>query len=127
MTAVDVLTELSRLGVHLEVAEGNRLRFRPAAAVPSDLVQAMRALKDEMLWLLLAPPVPARIIGTTAVAFVTPVKTQPCFHCSDASGEASGECTCSLCAERQFSPSPRPGRCAACAGTRRLAWVGVVQ
>ena len=44
----EVLSALSRLGAHLEVA-GDKLRFRPKGAVPPELVEVMRQRKAEIL------------------------------------------------------------------------------
>ena len=51
MTANDILSELKRRGVHLEMA-GDKLRVRPRGAVDPDLVEAMRRHKGELLGLL---------------------------------------------------------------------------
>jgi len=48
MNAASLLDELHSLGVTLE-ARGDRLRFRPVKAVPPDLVERLRANKDEVL------------------------------------------------------------------------------
>jgi hypothetical protein len=43
-----LLSELTRRGIHLE-ADGSRLRYYPRSAVTRDLVERMRAHKDELL------------------------------------------------------------------------------
>ena len=48
MNVGTLLDELHSLGVTLE-ARGDRLRFRPVRAVPPDLVERLRANKDEVL------------------------------------------------------------------------------
>lgn len=53
MTAPALLATLRARGVEV-VAAGDRLRYRPADAVPEDLVAAMRACKAELLALLCA-------------------------------------------------------------------------
>jgi hypothetical protein len=51
MNATSLLDELRSRGVTLE-ARGDRLRFRPANAVPPDLVEQLRANKGEVIALL---------------------------------------------------------------------------
>jgi len=48
MTATDILSELARRGVHLEVA-GEKLRWRPKEAVTPDLVAALKQWKAEII------------------------------------------------------------------------------
>ena len=48
MTATDILSELARRGVHLEVA-GDKLRWRPKEAVTPDLVEALKQWKAEII------------------------------------------------------------------------------
>jgi hypothetical protein len=48
MNAASLLDELHSLGVTLE-ARGDRLRFRPVNAVPPELVEHLRANKEEVL------------------------------------------------------------------------------
>jgi len=48
MTATEILTELERRGVHLEVA-GDKLRWRPKEAVTPDLVEALKQSKAEII------------------------------------------------------------------------------
>ena len=48
MTATQILSELARRGVHLEVA-GDRLRFRPKEAVTPDLVELLKQRKGEIM------------------------------------------------------------------------------
>ena len=48
MNVASLLDELHSLGVTLE-ARGDRLRFRPINAVPPDLVEHLRANKEELL------------------------------------------------------------------------------
>jgi len=48
MNVTSLLSELHSLGVTLE-AHGDRLRFRPVSAVPPDLVEHLRANKQEVL------------------------------------------------------------------------------
>ena len=49
MTALDVLVELSRLGVRLEAGTGGRLRYSPRHVVPRSLAEHMRAYKAQLL------------------------------------------------------------------------------
>jgi hypothetical protein len=51
MNAASLLDELHSLGVTLE-SRGDRLRFKPVNAVPPDLVEHLRAHKDEVIALL---------------------------------------------------------------------------
>ena len=48
MTATEILGELERRGVSLEMA-GDKLRFRPKEALTPDLIEALRQRKDEIL------------------------------------------------------------------------------
>ena len=48
MTATEILSELERRGVHLELA-GDKLRWRPNEAVTPDLVEALRQSKAEII------------------------------------------------------------------------------
>ena len=48
MTATEILTELERRGVHLELA-GDKLRWRPKEAITPDLVEALRQSKAEII------------------------------------------------------------------------------
>ncbi len=51
MTALDLLDELAARGVTV-IPDGNRLRLRPASALPPELVAAVRAAKPEILTVL---------------------------------------------------------------------------
>ena len=48
MNATDILGELERRGVHLEVA-GDKLRWRPKEAVTPELVEALKQWKPEII------------------------------------------------------------------------------
>lgn len=48
MTATDILSELVRRGVHLEVA-GDKLRWRPKEAVTPELVEVLKQWKTEII------------------------------------------------------------------------------
>ncbi len=50
-TAAALLAELTRQGIELQ-ARGNRLRYRPRAALTPELVEQVRARKSELLSLL---------------------------------------------------------------------------
>ena len=54
MTAHELLTELQRRGVRLTIA-GNKLRYRPRAAVEPDLLPALRERKAEIMALVAEP------------------------------------------------------------------------
>jgi TubC N-terminal docking domain len=54
MTASALVAELRARGVEL-IPAGDRLRFRPASAVPPDLVEHLRRHKAEVLVLLTQP------------------------------------------------------------------------
>jgi hypothetical protein len=51
VTTTEILSELARRGVHLEVI-GDKLRWRPKDAVPDELVEALRGLKGEIIAVL---------------------------------------------------------------------------
>ena len=51
MSAADLLTELTRLGIHLE-ANGDRLRYSPRSAVTRDLARRMTVHKAALLKIL---------------------------------------------------------------------------
>ena len=55
MTAAALVAELRARGVEL-IPAGDRIRYRPASAVPPDLVARLRACKAEVLCLLTVPP-----------------------------------------------------------------------
>jgi hypothetical protein len=57
MTVTSLLAELHSLGVTLE-AQGDQLRFRPVDAVPPDLLEHLRANKEEVIALLEHDPEP---------------------------------------------------------------------
>jgi hypothetical protein len=61
MTSVQILSETRKRGVEFKVA-GDRLLFRPAEAVPPELLSAIHSHKAELLELLCTPdPVPVNI------------------------------------------------------------------
>ena len=51
MTATEILSELERRGVELQVV-GDKLRFRPVDAVTPEMLETLRAQKAELLRLL---------------------------------------------------------------------------
>lgn len=51
MSVAELMTDLSRLGIHLEV-HGDRLRYSPRSAVTSDLVQRMKDHKSGLMEML---------------------------------------------------------------------------
>ena len=51
MTATEILTELERRGVHLEVA-GDKLRWRPKEAVTPELMEVLKHWKPEIIAVL---------------------------------------------------------------------------
>jgi hypothetical protein len=51
VTTTEILSELARRGVCLEVV-GDKLRWRPKNAVPDDLATALRRLKGEIIAVL---------------------------------------------------------------------------
>ena len=55
MTAAALVAELRARGVEL-IPASDRIRYRPASAVPPDLVARLRACKAEVLCLLTVPP-----------------------------------------------------------------------
>ena len=63
--AVDLLENLSRLGIEL-VAHGDRLRYRPRSAVTADLLERLKVHRDELLAILRASGAPGE--ATTAPA-----------------------------------------------------------
>ena len=50
------MTDLTRLGIRIE-AQGDRLRYAPRSVVTPDLVDRMKAYKDELLEMLSSEPV----------------------------------------------------------------------
>ena len=48
MSAAQLMTDLTRLGIHVE-AHGDRLRYSPRSAVTPDLADRMKAHKGELL------------------------------------------------------------------------------
>src|SRR6266545_4974089 len=71
MTAAALIAELRARGVEL-IPTGDRIRFRPASAVPPDLVERLRHHKAEVLRLLtpatitLDPKTLAEVLGSAA-------------------------------------------------------------
>jgi len=119
MTVTQILSELERRGVRLE-AVGDRLRYRPKDAVPAEMVEVLRAHKEELLQALRELKVKARVRGQDAV--IQSTEADVCFHC-----KGKKVCHCALCA----IPAPRmrwaDGQCRACLGTGALAWPERVQ
>lgn len=66
-TAEIILNQLRRLGVELAVA-GDRIRYRPAGAVPTDLLDGLRRHKAEILTLLATGAAEAAAPGPLADA-----------------------------------------------------------
>ena len=122
MTATQILSELQHRGVSLEVA-GDKLRFRPKAAVTPDLVEALRRRKSEILAVLRESPAPvkARVRGQDVVTETA--QAEICFHCH---GEKI--CRCISCAvPGSAAPRWEPGQCVACKGSGFLCWPEVIQ
>ena len=55
MSAAKLMTDLARLGIHIE-AHGDRLRYSPRSAVTPDLEHRMKAYKGELLAILRRDP-----------------------------------------------------------------------
>ena len=55
MSAAQLMTDLTRLGIHVE-AHGDRLRYSPRSAVTPDLADRMKAHKGELLAILRRGP-----------------------------------------------------------------------
>ena len=51
MSATQLMTDLARLGIHIE-AHGDRLRYSPRSAVTPDLADRMKAHKGDLLAIL---------------------------------------------------------------------------
>ncbi len=64
-SAATVLAELTQRGVELAV-DGDRLRYRPAGAVPDELRDAMAACRQELLALARSMVMPSMPAGTWA-------------------------------------------------------------
>ena len=75
--AIALLADLERRGVEV-VAEGEELRFRPAMAVPATTLARMRALKAELIGVLMRPTVAAATAAAPGGA-VPPVSS--CYAC----------------------------------------------
>ena len=119
MTATEIVSELSRLGVRLEVA-GGKLRWRPREAVGAEMLEALREHKAEILEALRGLNVLARVRGWDEIVEAGAVDV--CWHCH---GERTSRCiSCAV-------PAPKvrwdKGPCAACKGTGFLAWPERVQ
>ena len=119
MTATEIVSELSRLGVRLKVA-GDKLRWKPREAVGAEMLEALREHKAEILEALRGVSVLARVRGRDEIVEAGAVDV--CWHCH---GERT--CRCISCAV----PAPKvrwdKGPCAACKGTGFLAWPERVQ
>ena len=114
VTATEIIQDLRRRGVQLE-AVGDRLRFRPREAVTSDLVEALKQHKAEIISTLTAPAVPARVRGLEGMDET--VAAEICWHCK---GEKV--CRCASCAVAGPRMQWAEGRCRACKGTGLLCW-----
>ena len=114
MTATEIIQDLRRRGVQLE-AVGDRLRFRPREAVTSDLVEALKQHKAEIISTLTAPAVPARVRGWDET--VETGTAEVCWHCGG--GKA---CRCALCAIPGAGTGWGEGQCRACMGSGYLTW-----
>ena len=122
MTATEILYELERRGVHLEVA-GDKVRWRPKEAVTPDLVEALRQRKAEILGLLsratvagqTRQAVQARVRGQEAVSKTA--KADVCWHC-----RGTGKCQCACCGAYDARRTWVAAQCAACKGTGFLTW-----
>jgi uncharacterized protein (DUF3820 family) len=55
VNAAQIITELTELGIHIE-AHGDMLRYTPRPKVPPELVERMKAHKDELLVILPRDP-----------------------------------------------------------------------
>ena len=67
MSTVELLADLSRLGIRLE-ADGGRLRYHPRSAVTADLISRLKAHKADLLALLRPMPDPPSVDPTDAAA-----------------------------------------------------------
>lgn len=67
MTATQLMTDLARLGIHIE-AHGDRLRYSPRSAVTPDLADRMKAHKGELLAISRRDPDAPAIDLTNATA-----------------------------------------------------------
>lgn len=117
MTATEILSELERRGVRLELA-GDKLRYRPVAAVPTELLEAMRQRKAELLQVVRhsVAAVQARVRGQDTVAQSS--QAEVCWHC-----HGTKACKCTLCAIPGAVPcSWEKGQCRACLGVGFLVW-----
>jgi hypothetical protein len=121
MTATEILSELARRGVHLEVA-GDKLRWRPKEAVTPELVEDLKRRKAEILDALRAPKptVSARVRGKDAITQAA--EADVCWHCH---GEKA--CRCALCAVRGPALTWEKGQCGACLGSGFLCWPQRIQ
>ena len=66
MNIAQLITDLTRLGIHIE-AHGDRLRYAPRSAVTPDLTDRMKTHKDELLAILRRDS-PAQAIDLTDAA-----------------------------------------------------------
>ena len=114
MTVTQIIDDLHRRGVELQ-ATGDKLRFRPKAAVPPDLLERMRENKAEIITALEITTVRARVRGGEEA--VKSAASEVCFHC-----DGNKVCICALCAVPGLGLRWKRGPCRACLGTGRLCW-----
>ena len=77
MTAAELLSELTRLGIEV-VASGDRLRYRPRSAVAPDLAAKLKMHKPELLALLRPPPEVAPILAQSGTDAPGPLRKPVC-------------------------------------------------
>ena len=119
MTAIDIIQDLRRRGVELQAA-GDRLRFRPAGAIPPDLLERLREHKAEIIAALETTTVRARVRGADEV--VPTANPEECWHC-----HGLRICRCALCGQRSEGMVWKEAQCLACLGSGYLTWPEKVQ
>lgn len=81
--AADLLAELRQRGIEL-VARGDRLRYRPRAAVTPDLAERLRAHKGALLTILAASSDPGGAtpaVSSCRARVPSPPVQGPCYRC----------------------------------------------
>jgi len=116
--AIDLLGELRERGVELQV-QGDRLRFRPASALPPELLQRVARLKPELIALLAPPRAPEQKVEDLSVeeADRREPTPEPARTPEAGDGPLPVPNRCPRCGEVDFQ-RPREGgtwRCARCA------------
>lgn len=135
--AAEILAELQRRGVTVEIEEGETLHLKPRAALDDDLLNRVRERKPEILEELRRRPTACapscyevergrwihhpEVGCRTPVSCPTPIAVwqSECPHC-----QGAGECSCPACTLRR-TEGVVP--CLLCQPLERRAWLAMTE